>query len=67
MTTKEEKEFNKLFKSIFKHGILIHNSELPIKSMCGDEHGSTMIIPTFKVVKELNKAMKKFKKLKKGK
>lgn len=58
MTKQEQAAFNKMAKAIFKHGRLVYNGKLQKALRLGDAHASTVVIPTFKVIKELKKFVK---------
>lgn len=61
MTKQEQKDFDKMFKAIVKHGRLVYNGKLPRAHRLGDAYASTVVIPTFKVLKEINKFVQKHK------
>ena len=61
MTKQEQKDFDRMFKSILKHGRLVYNGKLQRALRLGEPHASTMIIPTFKVIDEVLKFVKKYK------
>ena len=61
MTKQEQKDFDRMFKSILKHGRLVYNGKLQRVLRLGEPHASTMIIPTFKVINEVMKFVKKHK------
>ena len=65
MTKQEQKDFDRMFKAIIKHGKLVYNGKLPRSHRLGDAYASTVVIPTFKVLKEIGKFVKKHKKVSK--
>jgi len=62
MTKQEQKEFDKMCKAIFKHGRLVYNGKLQKALRLGKAEDSTVVIPTFKVIKELKRFVTKVKK-----
>lgn len=56
----KKEHFTEFFKGILKHNTAVHNASLKTKARRKrqSEDGYTMVIPTFKILKELRKLQK---------